>query len=651
MAATTSDPMRYFPYVPRPHQDRAVRLAANVFSRGGVGLLSADCGVGKTIAVLAGYLAARAEQPGSRLFILTRTHSQTSVFESEIAVLRSSYGHITATSLVSRAHMCPMREMMGETSLAGFLRTCALYIRSGRCSYFWDLYRRGPEGRVLRDDARELVDELLSGGVVTRAVVEAASEDNAVCPYELLRCAARESRIVIGPYPYLFKSTVRRATLASLGITLDDLDIIVDEAHNLPEHVLEAETARLSAHDLLWLRENLDDVCKMTGISWTGDVVDFFWESMMTALDRVADSSEIRLEKWDVAPRFVQPRDLDALAESARPDITDPDGAVNAETPLDRLIEFLYAALHTVQSEDWLVTLNIAPHGDDTPKFMSASLTVRPFNAAALAGPVLRGARAALLMSGTLRPVRHYSTLLGIPDAVAEELASPYPQGTRMVLVDTVLSTKYRERSDDLWRLVAERIGAVLSTVPAEKSALIAFPSYAVMREVLVYAPDTGFRTPLVESPRSQLAELADAIATGPHAIFCVYGGKFSEGVDLVESGSSMIDVIVGVGIPFSPPSSYQLALQRWLDERFGRGMGYYYATTIPSLRKVTQLIGRLRRSPSDWGIVVLIDRRFLRHLSLLGEDVYADLWPYSTVEELTYAIAEYLRLKGAGAI
>ncbi|MHA2193879.1 MAG: hypothetical protein ACXAAR_10695 [Candidatus Thorarchaeota archaeon] len=60
MSTTIADPLAWFPYTPRPHQDKAVRFAADVYSSKTVGLLSADCGVGKTVAVLSGYLAARA---------------------------------------------------------------------------------------------------------------------------------------------------------------------------------------------------------------------------------------------------------------------------------------------------------------------------------------------------------------------------------------------------------------------------------------------------------------------------------------------------------------------------------------------------------------------------------------------------------------
>ncbi|MFW9806221.1 MAG: hypothetical protein ACFFFK_05780 [Candidatus Thorarchaeota archaeon] len=82
MSTATIDTMEFFPYSPRIHQEKAVSLAAEAYLSKTVGLCSADCGVGKTIAVLSGYLAARGLDSTGRLFALTRTHSQSKVFES-----------------------------------------------------------------------------------------------------------------------------------------------------------------------------------------------------------------------------------------------------------------------------------------------------------------------------------------------------------------------------------------------------------------------------------------------------------------------------------------------------------------------------------------------------------------------------------------
>jgi DNA excision repair protein ERCC-2 len=118
----------------------------------------------------------------------------------------------------------------------------------------------------------------------------------------------------------------------------------------------------------------------------------------------------------------------------------------------------------------------------------------------------------------------------------------------------------------------------------------------------------------------------------------------------LVKGGSSLIDLIVGVGIPFSPPTSYQRALQEWYNNRFGEGIGYFYSAVVPSIRQVAQLLGRLRRSPEDWGVVVLLDKRFLSYIDVLGDEVVSDAWPFEGVDELRMAVQQYIDMMEASS-
>ena len=93
-----------------------------------------------------------------------------------------------------------------------------------------------------------------------------------------------------------------------------------------------------------------------------------------------------------------------------------------------------------------------------------------------------------------------------------------------------------------------------------------------------------------------------------------VMGGVFGEGIDLV--GERLIGVVVvGVGIP-------QLGLERsLLKEYFDRqsGKGFAYAYQYPGFNRVLQATGRVIRTETDRGIIVLIDDRFThthyRHL------------------------------------
>jgi len=655
MTVAAVDPMHYFPYRPRPHQDDAVRFTSEVYSSRTVGLLSADCGVGKTVAVLSGYLAARASDPSSRLVVLTRTHSQSDVFESELGVLRSKQdtgsASLTATSLVSRIHTCPIRDTMDSLSSAGFLRACSIAIKSGRCIHYWNLYASTPEGRIhLPPKSREVVEATLRNGVVTRALAEETANENVFCPYELMRCCARQSRVIIGPYSYMFKTRVRNALLSSLDFQLSDIDLLIDESHNLAHHVLDAESATLSGKDVAWLRENRTPLAKETGVKWLDEAVDFLWETIMLGMDQLQTGGEKRLERWEAVPRYIERADLERLIVSSGV-VDDLDVAVHTETPIDRLVEYLYTGLLASQSEEWHITLESKKSWTEGAPVEDVNLVVRPLNAAGLCAPVLRGVRAAVLMSGTLRPVVHYARLLGVPGSSALDLSSPYPRGSRLVLIDREVETTYRKRSPEMWRLIAQRISAALTTMPSEKTALIAFPSYQVMDEVLSFGIDTGHRVRIVEDRTYRIEDLREDIERRPSAVFLVYGGKFSEGVDLVSGGRSMVDLIIGVGIPFTPPTDYQLALQGFYEARFGAGAGYYYSAVVPSLRSVAQLVGRLRRSPEDWGVVMLLDRRFLKHLDVFGPDFAGDVWLYNGIDEAMEAMAVYLqnRVQEAG--
>lgn len=85
-----------------------------------------------------------------------------------------------------------------------------------------------------------------------------------------------------------------------------------------------------------------------------------------------------------------------------------------------------------------------------------------------------------------------------------------------------------------------------------------------------------------------------------------VMGGIFGEGIDLV--GDRLIGtVIVGVGVP-------QVCLERDLIKNYfdqQNGSGFAYAYQYPGFNRVLQATGRVIRTETDQGVIVLIDERF----------------------------------------
>jgi DNA excision repair protein ERCC-2 len=86
---------------------------------------------------------------------------------------------------------------------------------------------------------------------------------------------------------------------------------------------------------------------------------------------------------------------------------------------------------------------------------------------------------------------------------------------------------------------------------------------------------------------------------------FCVMGGIYSEGIDLV--GDSLIGaVVIGIGMP---SLSYEReAISEYFEEKYESGKQYAYI--YPGMNRIFQAAGRVIRREDDKGVIVLIDDR-----------------------------------------
>lgn len=89
---------------------------------------------------------------------------------------------------------------------------------------------------------------------------------------------------------------------------------------------------------------------------------------------------------------------------------------------------------------------------------------------------------------------------------------------------------------------------------------------------------------------------------------FCVLGGVFSEGIDLTND-RLIGSIIVGTGLPMV--CNEREILKNYYD-RNGRN-GFDYAYKYPGINKVLQAAGRVIRTSEDYGIILLLDDRFMQ--------------------------------------
>ena len=102
----------------------------------------------------------------------------------------------------------------------------------------------------------------------------------------------------------------------------------------------------------------------------------------------------------------------------------------------------------------------------------------------------------------------------------------------------------------------------------------------------------------IVENLRSQSA---------PTIVFAVQGGSFSEGVDY--AGDMAIGAFV-IGPPLPNFDLEREEMKAYYQRHYGNGFAYAY--TIPAMAKAIQSAGRVIRSETDRGVIILMDDRFL---------------------------------------
>jgi DNA excision repair protein ERCC-2 len=235
-------------------------------------------------------------------------------------------------------------------------------------------------------------------------------------------------------------------------------------------------------------------------------------------------------------------------------------------------------------------------------------------------GDALNRCRSAVFFSATLTPLDYFRTMLASASAGALSLPSPFPAENLAVFAADRLSTYYRHR--DRTKSEVARILRLL-VQPHSGNYLLFFPSYRYLRMVLedfrAAGPDIEVvvqQPGMSEPERESFLARFEAGTTRTLVGFAVMGGIFGEGIDLVGTRLSGA-AIVGVGLP--AVGLERELIREYFAERLEQGFEYAYM--YPGINRVLQAAGRVIRSETDRGVVLLIDRRY-------GSEPYRALLP-----------------------
>jgi DNA excision repair protein ERCC-2 len=177
------------------------------------------------------------------------------------------------------------------------------------------------------------------------------------------------------------------------------------------------------------------------------------------------------------------------------------------------------------------------------------------------------------------------------------------------------LTTKFEARDE----VMIEKIRRLLEESAEQARShgwgvLIYFPSY----ELLEWTKETITADPILWEEKGASQEEVDSLIReftsrqGGRVLCAVAGGRLAEGVDLPA------DLVIVLGVPFSPPTPRQERLVKRLSEAVGdKEKAWRYAVALPAVWKTIQAAGRAVRRPEDFAVVLLVDDRYSNLLPL----------------------------------
>jgi DNA excision repair protein ERCC-2 len=596
--------------------------------------VNAPTGSGKTVATLAP-LIEHAASSGHRILYLVRSRGQ------ELQVLRetATIGHrlerpVLALGLAGRAKRCFLLESDPEIKGATAEehgKLCADRKRSTERALRGEQPATPPRelpddgeidltdldgcpyyARVLGADVEALAEDL-SRRATSAPEFEKLCRDDNLCAYELSKRLAPRAAVVVAPYAFFFHPHVRRSLFDWMKVEPASVDLVLDEAHGLPDYLRDLTTVSLPE------------------------------ESVRRARDEVAERGDFQLPNGPSATRFfdVVRAAIEELAHAlARGD----DGVLPNGVFEEALLGAIGGTAHRLDTwlgalatwgenlkderrrerrlpRSWVhavaITLLSWPKLEPPRYAKVVSRQPRPaleaimLDATEAARPVL-DCHLSVHLGATLVPLEEYRDSLGLgARSRLVDLPSYLPPENCRYLYDPASNAESEELREDPRAIprLADRVGRVLESLPVKTAVL--FPSFELMRQVL----EAGLQSqlppnPFVEyarMPSSDLWRPLDGWKSDPHAsvLLGVTGGRLAEGIDHPEDE---IGAVVLVGLPFPAPSAQRRALVEYLDRTLGHGTDY--GVRAPTERAIRQAVGRMVRTPHDRGLVIVLDRR-----------------------------------------
>lgn len=543
-------------------------------------LLQAPTGLGKTVGVLYPTLK-EALGRGQKVVYITPKNSQHTVAEEAIEKLQEVGANLKSLTITAKSKMCFKNEPLCNPEF---------------CEYAKDHYTKVSENKV--------IEQLAKKRKLTARTFKKIAEESQVCPFEIQLDAAQDVDAVICDYNYVFAPRSAFGRLSQGGLAQEGKpNLVIDEAHNLPSRSLDYYSPALSVAALQQMRMDTHRL----PLKFRRDA-----ETLIDACISVV--KKCGEAKPNQAHEIAPPIDL----------------FLQQDADLKAFLSNYLASDVEIQSKDVVMRLSfywsefasalefINTNAKDAKRRFFCTYSPNPpsvkitcCDASEMLKDSYNEYDQVVAFSATLKPFEFYSQLAGLnsKELKTAEFTSPFSKANRKILVIPQISSKYSERERNYPR-IAEAITKISSVKAGNYIAF--FPSFDFMEKVLsqfkvpehflVLKQERHMKKDHIDHILAQLKELSS-----PHILFAVQGGVFSEGVDF--PGRMVIGAFI-VGPPLPNFDLEREKMREYYETHYQAGFDYAY--TYPAMAKAVQAAGRVIRSETDQGIIVLMDNRFM---------------------------------------
>ena len=633
-----------FPFLahekPRPGQIEMIQESTEALRKNGHHLAAAPTGIGKTAASLAAALEiARNSNSSCKILFLTGRQSQHNIVIETVRSINSRLKEgqrpVKVADIIGRESMCRDVDVL-----------------SGKC-----FCEQGTPDSAKASGREEVRDFILQFPRHVEEIIE-KSRTWGVCPWSTCRSAVKDCDILVCDYNHVFSEVVRESSLSAMNINLGQSILIVDEAHNLPdrirmsmERVLTPAIVRNTEFELQEYVETLTETYQKTTSTSTAielDVATWAWEIMKIARTKMEDlfrqlrsdligndeESFVEVDRLtDIFHRSCDEYEGLTGQKTLNQQPADPERAVQRNHRLPRLADVLSRVVveqDLESDEDDKETFSfrlghvlkcIESFGETTAITLVFSLRGREgkitshlLDPGLVSGPLFSSVQGSILMSGTLYPPQMYADILDLPKDRTTKTAysSPFAGERRPVLVARDVTTKYTQRSPQMWDKIRNHIHALIEKTPGHVAVFS--PSYRMMEDILGDVKFKGVEK-IKESrdcSKNDNEQLFEKIridkSEKKRILLCgVFGARLSEGIDY---HGGILDAVVCIGIPNPPPSVLSDSLKTYAADRFGKNNAWRYTVTQPAINAILQAMGRPIRSIGDRALILLLDQR-----------------------------------------